>query len=771
MKKYLSLSFCFMAFLLVTLSCRKTETYNLGDVPVVPYDPGAKINTTVAGTIIDENGQGISDVSITIGTTIVTTDAKGSFIIPKAGIYKNAGLVLAAKDGYFGGSRTILPKENVINNITIQLVKKTQSGSFSSSTGGSVAPTNGGSITFPANAVVTKQGGAYSGTVKVFAYFLDPTKKAAYDKMPGSLRGITTDNNEQALSSYGMMAVELVGANGEALQLATGKTANLSFPIANSLSAAAPASIPLWYFNETTGLWAQQGSATKVGNNYVGDVAHFTWWNCDYGGGPITYTIKFIDQNGNPLSDQHVFMLPSDSSRGGGHGMTASDGTLTGNIPMNTPITITMYLQTPCAYSWPGQLVYTNQVGPFTASTNGGIVTVTIPTTIPTVNISGTVVDCNNKPLANGYGIINFDGLNNYVYISNGTVNTTITRCTSSAAATATIKVFDNNSLQTNTSPVVINNITTGNYTFGQVAACGIQTAIHYTANFGDPSGNSLQGYCYFYPDSAQGTSWFNGATTFIIPANTVVTRMVTVYNACGGSTYDSLKIGPFTADFNAGNVTINVPSVNTLHITGTAVNCSGSPITKGAAIAYSTVDSSTRNFSITNGSFSIPVVNCSGAALTYSVIVIDSNNNQQNVTPVNVTITNSDVSVGQISACGLSSAQYFNYTYNGSAGTYTNYSVAGYNSNNYTYLYGSDNINSINFGVQGIATGTFPWSYTSGYNAGSSFTGVSGNITFTEYGSVGQYVAGTYTGTVSDSSRAGSTTYPVTGSFRIRRQ
>ena len=155
--------------------------------------------------------------------------------------------------------------------------------------------------------MVTKQGSAYSGAVTVFAYFLDLTKSGAYDKMPGSLRGMTTDNIEQSLTSYGMMAVELVGSNGEALQLATGKTANLSFPIAASLTASAPATIPLWYFNETTSLWAQQVTATKTGNNYVGDVAHFTWWNCDYGGGPITYSIKFIDQNGNTVNNQNVF--------------------------------------------------------------------------------------------------------------------------------------------------------------------------------------------------------------------------------------------------------------------------------------------------------------------------------------------------------------------------------------------------------------------------------------------------------------------------------
>ena len=81
-----------------------------------------------------------------------------------------------------------------------------------------------------------------------------------------------------------------------------------------------------------------------------------------------------------------------------------------------------------------------------------------------------------------------------------------------------------------------------------------------------------------------------------------------------------------------------------------------------------------------------------------------------------------------------------------------------------------------ISLGVQSIATGSFPWASIYYTNRGASYSGVSGNITFTEYGSVGQFVAGTYTGTVSDSTRVlgpgtpSPTTYAITGSFRIRR-
>ncbi len=769
MKKYLSFSICIFTMLLITLSCKKTQDYNVGDIPVVPYDPGTKITTPVAGTVVDENGLGLSDVSITIGTTVVSTDANGRFIIPKAYVYKKAGLVLATKEGYFGGSRTIYPKESVINNVTIQMVKKVQSGSFTSANGGTINPANGGTITFPANAVVTKQGGTYTGAVKVYAYFLDPTRKGAYDKMPGSLRGITTDNNEQSLTSYGMMAVELEGSNGQALQLAAGKTANLSFPIASSILSAAPASIPLWYFNETTGLWAQQGTATKVGNKYVGDVAHFTWWNCDYGGGPITYTIKFVDQNGNPINDQHVYMLPSDSSRGGGHGMTASDGTLTGNIPMNTPITITMWMHTPCGET----VVYTGHVGPFTDSTNGGTVVVNLPTfnNIAPISFTGTVVDCNSKPFT-GYATITVGGQVHYAYVYNGLINTTLYNCTGTTFPTATLHVYEFAGNQTNINTATINNVTAGNYSFGQVSVCGALSTIHYTVNVVDQNGNPLYGNCNFAAGGSQTISgWFNSApVTYTIPANTVITRTITTYNNCGRSITDTLVIGPFNADFNAGNVTINVPQQNTVYITGTAVDCNGNPVTKGAVMAYSTMDSSVRNATITNGAFSIPIVNCAGSTLTYSVAVIDSINKQQNVNPITVTVSNSDVALGQVSACGLSTNEFFNYTFNGNSASYSYFNASTYNASN-TYVYGTDQSGgNMSFNTPKTAVGTSPLSSLSMSSAGTYYINITGTNNFTEFGAVGQYIAGTFTAKVAIDTMQGRPTYPVTGTFRIRR-
>ena len=78
-----------------------------------------------------------------------------------------------------------------------------------------------------------------------------------------------------------MMAVELQGASGESLNIAEGSTATLTFPIPQEILGNAPAEIPLWSFNENLGLWVEESVASLQGSNYVGEVSHFSFWNCD----------------------------------------------------------------------------------------------------------------------------------------------------------------------------------------------------------------------------------------------------------------------------------------------------------------------------------------------------------------------------------------------------------------------------------------------------------------------------------------------------------
>ncbi|MEP7167931.1 MAG: carboxypeptidase-like regulatory domain-containing protein, partial [Bacteroidota bacterium] len=137
-----------------------------------------------------------------------------------------------------------------------------------------------------------------------------------------------------ALYTYGMLGVELTGSSGEALQLASGKTATLTMSIAASQSASAPATIPLWYFDETTSLWKEEGAANKVGNNYVGMVKHFSWWNCDIGANSPIIKGKVVDCNGVPVPNCVVTFDEWATT------VTDQNGEFQGRVPAATSITV-----------------------------------------------------------------------------------------------------------------------------------------------------------------------------------------------------------------------------------------------------------------------------------------------------------------------------------------------------------------------------------------------------------------------------------------------
>lgn len=776
-------AFQLLAIIVFTIglsNCKKNEVTATPD-PVVPYTPGTTITTGVAGKIINQSGNPLSGVEITIGSTTVLTDIAGNFIIPKATIGDKVGFIKARKASYFDGSRTIQPKAKTINNIIIQMVEKKTSGTFSNASGGTVTVATGGKIEFPAGAVVTKTGAAYSGTVTVSAYYLNPTDKNCYREMPGDLRGISTSNNEEILSSFGMMNVELNGSSGEALQIATGKTATLTFPVDASLTGNAPATIPLWFFDESKGLWVQQGTATKTGNNYVGTVSHFTWWNCDWGGGPLEITATFVDQNRNPLNNYHVYFITQGGwGAGGGHGMTASDGTITGKIPANKQIVLKVSKYNPCN-NYAEYILLDSLIGPFTANVNLGVVIVTIPNlTSNSILLKGTVNGCSGNAMADGYAIIKINNDTYYEKVTNGVFNRTITFCSPVATSTATVSFFDNATLNTNITPVNVNITGSGTYNVGTVSACGIQVAIHYTATVQDQFGNTPQNFMYlvFVPDSVGQRFIQNGVVSAIIKANTILTRKIYAYNNCNlYELVDSTQIGPFTTDFNAGVITVNIPQQNTFTISGTATNCSNSAVAKGTALID--FDGYSYQTPVTNGSFSLTVKRCSSVQTTAAINVVDSNTNQQNTAALTVTISNANINVGNIQACGLSSIQFYNYSIDGV---------------NYTCSFGNDSINKTGASVGNTFTiidgiGYSPYRYIYAYTPGKTLGtfGVSNaymttntlyyysdsatsntTITFTEFGSPGQFVAGTISGNFKKSGSA--IFYPLSGSFRLRR-
>lgn len=460
----------------IAISCQKSAK----DVPDTP-NGGQKefVNAGIAGRILDDNKQPVSGAVVTAGSLTATSDVNGNFRISNVSLDKNAGFIKVEKDGFFQGSRTIVVNANAINNISIELIKRKVSGTVSGSTGGNITVEGGGNIVFTGNSFVNKTGnGAYAGTVSVSTFFLNPTASNFNSIMPGALRGITASNEETGLQSFGMMAVELTGAGGEKLQLASGKTATLTFPIPSALLGQAPNTIPLWSFNDTTGLWKEEGSATKQGSNYVGTVSHFSFWNCDYPYGVVNFQAMVKDQNANAFANALVSMQEStDQYTSYGSGYTDSTGYVGGLIPKGKALQLKIYNR--C-----GAVVFTKDIGPFTAKADLGTLTVT-NTPPGSVTFSGTAKNCTAGSVTNGYVEVYIDGLYNRTAINNGNWSITIARCNNITPTTASVIAYDLGSNQGGTSTNV--QVTSATVNAGALSACGTSLSqfLNYTLDGG----------------------------------------------------------------------------------------------------------------------------------------------------------------------------------------------------------------------------------------------------------------------------------------------
>jgi hypothetical protein len=415
------------ATLVVFLACNKTaSTSSATNSNPNHIPPDQTVTASLQGRVVDQNGIPVQGALVTSGTATTSTDVNGLFSFSGISMSSRFGYVTAAKQGFFTGSRSIITNASASNYVSIQLIPQSISGTFPASTGGKVAVAAGDTATFAASSVVEASSGTpYTGMVTVYATYLNPTDPNLYQYMPGDLRGIGSDGYETALQSFGMMDVEMQDAGGNKLQLAPGQEASLTFTIPDSLQAIAPATIPLWYFNDTTGRWIQQGSAMRQGNTYVGLVGHFTYWNCDAPMGTVNFTVHIVDQYGNPLPYHYIqFSLSGYGSRGG---YTDSTGFAQGLIPKGEHLLMQVLAE--C-----GGFVGGVNVGPALTDQNLGRITVNVVTNAK-LTITGNVVDCSNNPVDSGYVNALVDGLNYRAVVTSGSFTLPISRCYQSSAS------------------------------------------------------------------------------------------------------------------------------------------------------------------------------------------------------------------------------------------------------------------------------------------------------------------------------------------------
>ena len=386
--------------------------YGCSKGPAEP-EPGTNFPTeitTIYGEVVNESGARMPGVTVTAGTTSATTDSRGIFILKNATVRKGRASILAKKSGYFTSARATETGKNGTTQVKLHMMANTASYSVSANAGGTVNVTGGASIVFEAGSFLKADGSPYVGNVKVAARYLNPDNTNFYDSFSGDNLAQTTDGKEVALISCGVLRVEMQGASGETLTLATGKEATLNYPVPTS-QATAPASMPLWYFDEALGMWKEEGSATQIGGKYVGKVSHFTDWNLDYQGETGTVEMRVVC-NGIPIQGVAVKV--------GGFthktGYSDYEGKL-GFVRCPADKEIEIYVPS----SENNGLYYTNNPIKVTITPNGttDIGDITLNSPCP-ASISGTLIDCDGKP-AEGLVTVTYGMDIKYIYTKTGT--------------------------------------------------------------------------------------------------------------------------------------------------------------------------------------------------------------------------------------------------------------------------------------------------------------------------------------------------------------
>ncbi len=383
--------------------CDSSYVSNTVRLATHAIDVGDAITIAIGGVVRNELGGPVSGATVRAGCgagVSTTTDHFGVFLLQGVAAYEGLAHVSVEKEGYFTGSRSFVPGENAEDAISythITLLEKNLAGTVQSAAGGQVV-LEGVTITFPADAF-TQNGSPYTGAVSVSLNHIDPTSEDLHTQMPGMLMGVM-DEVPQLMLSYGMVGVELADANGQPVQLAPGNPATVRFLVMDAQQVDAPPSIPLWWFDEDLGYWIQEGEAALIGNEYVGEVAHFSWWNCDVPG-------NFVELKGVVLDNATGAVLPGaqivveTQTMGSGTTYTDTQGEFTGLVPIGQQLTISVQL--PCGPNGEWLLVHMETSGPYTQA-DVIILSVTVP---DQKLVTGIVANCDGVPVDAGYVLVN----------------------------------------------------------------------------------------------------------------------------------------------------------------------------------------------------------------------------------------------------------------------------------------------------------------------------------------------------------------------------
>jgi len=373
-------------FLLVLSSCEKDKKGTT--IPTMDFG-------VVAGTVYSPGKAVLPGVTVSIGDQSTITGQYGQFII--SGVSPAANVrINFAMEGKISTQKVVAVEKNRTSRISATMFNAYVAVHDGMNP---ISIDSGVTLDIPAAAFKNPDGTPYLGAVRSQVRFFDPTVPECLDAFPGTFSGVQTDGTTTMFESYGFVSATFSNASNPeiTLQLADGKDVSISAPIPYSLQAGAPDTMPLWYYDDNTGLWYEEGYATKVGNRYEGSVSHFSYWNFDH---PVqvdeqsTLTGMVVsDVDGEPISAAQVVATGIDYA-GYTNAFTDINGIFNISVKASSSVKLQAFSGTSLSFFSP----------PIASPASGQVLEVDdLVITNQDFQIMGRVVDTQGNPI-DGYG-------------------------------------------------------------------------------------------------------------------------------------------------------------------------------------------------------------------------------------------------------------------------------------------------------------------------------------------------------------------------------
>lgn len=282
-------------------------------------------------------GENLQNIYVSASEQTTVTNAEGRYAF-SGNVPEGKLLVTFSGKGMAEYADVLYLDKNTANNIlNVSLLPVGTSLSFDPNLPQTLTDSHSSaSVSVPANSLIQQDGSSPQGDVTLNLTNINPAQNI--NLMPGEMIDANAGSNSEPalIESFGAITATFEDSAGNDLNLKQGSVSTIHIPLSDK-SDNPPATIPLYYYDKTSGLWVEEGSANLMqdGDNayYEGEVSHFSTWNADAQFEQVLIHGCIEDIHGKRLSNMNIVAQGNDYS---GSANTVSDEQGNFSVPVKT---------------------------------------------------------------------------------------------------------------------------------------------------------------------------------------------------------------------------------------------------------------------------------------------------------------------------------------------------------------------------------------------------------------------------------------------------